>query len=140
MLIVCFSLVNFIVNIVMINGTDKQGFRAYDTTKNEITYKHTLGKDTKIIFGDESVKIVDSHELNRKERLEILCFIVYCFKEKEIPCSRTIQNLEGELITHNLLYKVHYKRDNTQDADLDYTKDKRWYVNTTTIIMQILGL
>ena len=35
----------------------------------------------------------------------------------------------GELRLHNALYAVGYKREQTTDADLDFTSDKRWYVN-----------
>lgn len=138
--ITCFAIANFIMNLILIDKVDTQQFGQYETVATDITYKLSSGKETNIIFGTESVKIVDSYRLNRKERIEVLCFISYCFEQKNIDCSRTIQNLEGEVITHNLLYELRYKTDSTKDTDLDYIKDKRWYVNTATIIMQILGL
>lgn len=128
------------INVVLINTLNEREFVNYDIGGTNITYKHTTGKETNIIFGEESVKVVDSYTLNRKERLEVLCFIRYCLKEKDIDCNRTVQNTEGEMITHNFLYKLGYKPISTKDTDLDYVKDKRWYVNTATIIMQILGL
>lgn len=128
------------INVVLINTVNEREFVNYDISKADITYKHTTGKEVKIIFGEESVQVVDSYTLNRKERLDVLCFIRYCLKEKEIDCNRTIQNMEGEMITHNFLYKLGYKPRNTKDTDLDYVKDKRWYVNVATVIMQILGL
>lgn len=128
------------INAVLISAVNEREFVNYDIGKMNITYKHTTGKETNIIFGEESVKVVDSYTLNRKERLEVLCFIRYCLKEKKIDCSRTVQNTEGEMITHNLLYRLGYKPISTKDTDLDYVRDKRWYVNTATVIMQILGL
>lgn len=139
-LIICLSVTNFIINLVLINKVDTQQFGQYEFAASDITYKLSSGKETNIIFGTDTVKIVDSYRLNRKERIEVLCFISHCLKQKNIDCSRTIQNLEGEVITHNLLYEIGYKTESTKDTDLDYTKDKRWYVNTATIIMQILGI
>lgn len=139
-LITASCIVNFIINAVFISMVNERNFERYDMSKTDITYKHTTGKETNIIFGEESVKVGDSYTLNRKERLEILCFIRYCLKEKDIDCNRTVQNMEGEMITHNLLYKLGYKPISTKDTDIDYKKDKRWYVNTATVVMQILGL
>lgn len=140
MLITAFCIANFMINVGLINAVNKRDFVNCDISKADITYKQTTGKEIKIIFGEESVKVVDSYTLNRKERFEVLCFIRYCLKEKEMDCSRTVQNMEGEMITHNLLYKFGYKPISTMDTDLDYVRDKRWYVNTATVIMQILGL
>lgn len=128
------------INVGLISMVSERDFSNYDISKADITYKHTTGKEVKIIFGEESVQVVDSYTLNRKERLDVLCFIRYCLKEKEIDCNRTVQNMEGEMITHNFLCKLGYKPISTKDTDLDYLKDKRWYVNTATVIMQFLGL
>lgn len=140
MLIFCFSVVNFIVNLCLLDKVDKQNFENYDASKSKITYRLDSGEKIEIGFGKESVQIVDSYRLNRTERIEILCFISYCLEKKEIECVRTIQNLEGELIAHNLLYHLNYQTAHTQSADLDYREDCRWYVRATTTAMQIFGV
>lgn len=135
-----FTLVNFIVNLHIIQGFKGQAYSDYDTGSETITYKLQSGKEKDIRFGETAVVIVDSKNLTRKERFEILCFVSYCLKEKGIPCTRTIQNMEGELVLHTFLCRINYKSNQTEDTDLEYTKDRRWYVNAATTVMQILGL
>ena len=139
-IVFCFSVVNFIVNLYLLDEIDKQNFKNYATSKSEITYRLVSGKEIKIKFGNESVQIVNSYCLNRIERIETLCFVSYCLDEKEILYTRTIQNLEGELIAHNFLYKLNYQPTHTQSADLEYIEDYRWYGRTITTVMQILGV
>lgn len=140
MLIACCSIGNFIINQILIGDISQKGHETYQTEQNVITYSLSCGKEIEIYFFDESVRINESYCLSRSERLEVLCFIVYCCEQKGIACSRTIQSLEAEWIMHNLLYRINYKTESTKDVDLEYIRDKRWYVNATTIMMQILGL
>jgi len=135
-----FTLVNFIVNLHIIQEFKGQAYSDYNTDTEIITYKLQSGKEKDIRFGETAVVIVDSTDLTRKERIEVLCFISHCLKEKGIACTRTIQNMEGELVLHTFLCRINYKTDQTKDTDLEYTKDRRWYINAATTVMQILGL
>lgn len=134
------TLVNFIVNLHIIQTFKGQAYSDYDTGSETITYKLQSGKEKTIRFGESTFVIVGSRDLTKKERFEILCFVSHCLKEKGIPCTRTIQNMEGELVLHTFLCRLNYKTDSTENADLDYAKDRRWYVNAATTVMQILGL
>lgn len=83
-----------------------------------------------LYFSCDSAKIHDSYQIERRE--DILCIVLFVREyaaEKGYAISRTNVQLYGELRLHNLLYELGIEREHTADSDLDYVRDKRWYVN-----------
>lgn len=88
------------------------------------------GQTIDLYFSCDSAKIHDSYQIERRE--DILCIVLFVREyatEKGYAISRTNVQLYGELRLHNLLYDLGIEREHTADSDLDYMRDKRWYVN-----------
>ena len=86
-------------------------------------------------FDKEVVKAEQSYRVkDRAGQIYLTTFIYSYAREKEIHIERKFTDMLGELRLHNALYAVGYKREQTADADLDFTSDKRWYVNFISTI------
>ena len=67
--------------------------------------------------------------VDRAEQVYLIAFVYFYGRKTDITIERSVTDMLGELRLHNALYAVGYKRKNTADADLDYDRDRRWYVN-----------
>lgn len=132
-----FFIVNFI--ITMKECSKNYDYSNYDLSCTNIIYTLNSGEEVEITFASSTVKVNDCYKLQKKERIETLKFIMYYMKENEITTRRTINNLEGELLAHRMSYFLNIKKANAIDADLDYIKDSRWYVNAVTMLFEISG-
>lgn len=131
-------LLNFIKECIVINSINNSVSKCgcFDT----VSYELADGKNVELVFDDDSVRIIDSYELNYEERLETITFIKKHLKQNGIRDLRTIQNYEGELYFHSLSYLLGICKGSSKDADLEYKSDSRIQVRVFTIIIQILGL
>lgn len=96
------------------------------------------GKSCEILFLEDSVKVMDCHRFNRKERLEICSYIHEGLSGKGIH-ERSIQSLEAELAFHAYCYRLGIESEHSKDADLDVKEDPRWYVVAGYSFLEVLG-
>lgn len=118
----------------------KENTFVVEKVSNEAFLQKVKDKDVIIIFSSDSVKVKDCHKLSKEEQIEVVSFIVNYLKRNNINYDRTVNNLLAELSLHNKLYKLGIEKDRTIDADLEYCADNRWYVRTSTLLFQILGI
>ena len=141
----CSATIAFIVSVYSFNYTKNSNYisgLAHEKTpvSKTITYELGTTKLVEVIFGEDSMKIVDCYRLDRSERLEILHHAYSSLDELGITTKRTIHSLEGELAAHAYLYDWGIEKASTRDADLDYWEDPRWYVRFVSAMLQILGV
>lgn len=88
------------------------------------------GEVVRLCFDKNSVKAERSYKVkDRAEQVYLIAFVYSYGRKTDIRIERSVTDMLGELRLHNALYAVGYKRKNTADADLDYDRDRRWYVN-----------
>ena len=135
LLISVLCLIGTAVNNEKINAIGKNF--TYREEGETVILKLKNGKETTMQFGKESVKVWKSYEASEKDSsVEIVSFIRWYANLKGYEVKRENTELIGEYRLHNALYRLGYKREQTGDSDLDYEKDKRWYV---TEISKIIG-
>ncbi len=91
-----------------------------------------------IIISDDSIKVIDSYKLSRKERYEVSIYINSYLKEIGIH-DRSIESIEAEIYLHRIAYFLNIDRTKSKDADIDYKEDKRVYVKISYLILMLLG-
>lgn len=130
---VCFvgtSINNKIINSIEGNFT-------YREEKGEVVFQLKNGEDIPIRFGENSAKItILSTVIDRKAELEIVMFIKKYASQHGFSIKRDVTELYGELRLHYFLNALGYKKSHTEDCDLDYVSDKRWYVN---VVSKVIG-
>lgn len=104
---------------------------------NTVVYTTSNGNTAKITFGKSAVKIDKSYRFTKKERTEILCFIRRRLSMQGIKIS--LSDMSGEWAAHNVAYAFGVERERTADADLDYFKDKRFYVAAVSVAFGFMG-
>lgn len=97
------------------------------------------GEEYEIIFGKMSVRVVDSYKANdRADRLRIIKAIQYELSAQGLS-TRETTSMEGEWLFHNIAYATCGIKQ-AKDVDLEYDKDKRWYVVLISEILGVTGL
>ena len=131
-LLVLISIVFFVgtwTNNKKINTADREfiySVEADETVRLALAEEKTVD----LLFSRDSVRVYDSYKISRRDDiLRIILFIREYATEKGYEVRRTNTRLYGEFRLHNLLYDIGIEREHTADADLDYSQDKRWYVN-----------
>ena len=118
-----------------INRYDGEEFSYTETAGGEVEIEMSDGETVRLRFDKEVVKAEQSYRVkDRAGQIYRTTFIYSYAREKEIHIERKFTDMLGELRLHNALYAVGYKREQTADADLDFTSDKRWYVNFISTI------
>ena len=139
------NVVMLIISILCLIGTSINN-KIINSIDREFTYRKENGKTvlelegTEVIlqFGKESVKVINSHEINNREtQLQTVLFIRKRLVE-QMPRQTT--DLIGEFRLHNALYRLGIKRQQTGESDLDYIKDNRWYVDVLSKILGRMGI
>ena len=98
-------------------------------------------EEIRLQFESESVKIIQSYKHNGTETIfQTVQFVRFYAQGKGYEIERDITEMYGEIRLHNILYNFGYKRERTGDCDLDYTADRRWYVNMASKIIGWIGL
>ena len=86
-----------------------------------------------LIFRSNHAKIKNSYEFESITECYAIVLAVKAYAARnEIEIARSNTEMVGELRLHNFLYRIGYKPDETGDADLEYIKDRRWYVNVAS--------
>lgn len=132
------ALICNLITLSAINSAKVETFTEYDLTDNTAVYTTSSGNAAKITFGKNAVKIENSYRFTKKERIEILCFIRRCLSVQNVTVS--LSDMSGEWAVHNIAYAFGIERERTADADLDYSKDKRFYVAVFSAVCGFMGL
>lgn len=138
------NVIIFIMSVMSLIGTAKNNKKINDVAENfvyeegngNVSLTLKSGKEITIQFRDESATVYKGYTANGKaESIEIVSFIRWYAEQKGYEISQTYTEMYGEYRLHNALYRLGYKRKQTGDSDLDYEKDKRWYVNAVSKII-----
>ena len=127
-------------NNQIFNSIEKDfSYEEYENVKVILALKGV--KKITLIFGSASVKVVDSYQATSKEEsISVALFIRYYTRLNGIETARSNTDFTGEYRLHNCLYKLGYKRKQTQNADIEYVKDRRWYVNVASTFIGWIGI
>lgn len=97
------------------------------------------GEEYKITFGKNAVSITDSYKVKtRADRLKVIKAIQNELRERGLS-TRTTTSMEGEWLLHNIVYEINGMQ-KAKDVDLEYEKDKRWYVALPSEVLGVTGL
>ena len=108
----------------------------YEEENGNVSLTLKSGKEIAIRFSEKSARVYDGYTANGKvESIEIVSFIRWYAEQKDYEISQSYTEMYGEYRLHNALYRLGYKRKQASDSDLDYEKDKRWYVNAVSKII-----
>lgn len=99
------------------------------------------GQTVNLHFQENNVEVSDSYVCNNiKDYYAVVLAIKSYAQSNGIEILRTNTDLVGELRLHNFLYRIGYKRTETEDADLEYICDRRLYVNVASRVIGWTGL
>ena len=139
------NVVMFVLSILCLIGTSINN-KIVNSVNLNFKYREENGKtvleleekEVVLQFGKESVRVVNSHVIENKEtQLQTVLFIRKYLGEQT---QRQTTDLLGEFRLHNALYRLGIKRQQTGESDLDYIKDKRWYVDVASKILGFTGI
>ena len=139
------NIIIFIMSVMSLIGTAKNNKKINEVAENfvygeengNVSLTLTSGKKIRIRFNEKSARVYDGYTANGKaESIEIVSFIRWYAEQKDYEISQAYTEMYWEYRLHNALYWLGYKRKQTGDSELDYGKDKRWYVNN---ISRIIG-
>lgn len=133
-----FCLIGTSENNKIIHST---GALSYSEEENgRVILTLNTGKEIALQFGQESVKVVCSYTEKRKEEsLSLAMFIRRYAAQNGYAVTRTVTELYGEIRLHNVLYGLGIAKAQTADSDLEYEKDRRWYVNALSKLIGWMG-
>lgn len=98
-------------------------------------------EEIRLQFESESVKIIQSYKHNDTETIfQTVQFVHFYAQGKGYEIERDITEMYGEIRLHNIAYNLGYKCERTGDCDLDYTADRRWYVNVLSKLIGWVGI
>ena len=99
------------------------------------------GTTVELQFGENSVKVVDAYRISTiDEQTEIILFVQSYVLNHGKELTRDLTDYIGEYRLHCKLYEWGYATAQTKDADLEYGKDPRWYVNLISRVIGLLGI
>ncbi len=99
------------------------------------------GKKVTLVFGNNSVKVVDSYQAtSKRDSISVMMFIRYYAEKRGYVVLRSNTQIMGEYRLHNILYTFGYKKEQTSDADIEFVKDRRWYVNMVSSVCGWIGI
>jgi hypothetical protein len=132
------------MSVTSLIGTARNNKKINDVAENftyweeneNVSLTLKSGKEITIRFSEKSATVYQGYTANGKaESIEIVSFIRWYVEQKGYEVVQAYTDMYGEYRLHNLLYRLGYKREQTGDSDLDYERDKRWYVNAASKII-----
>lgn len=148
---ICFfilSIILFILSSFCFYQTSKnvqflneQNSSFYHMNGSNVCINLSSGKRVSFALRDNVAIVYDSFQCDTKEDcIKVVLAIKEVAKKKELLISRANSDLIGELRLHNFLYKLGYRTNHTKNADLEYIKDHRWYVNAASRLIGWMGI
>ena len=85
-----------------------------------------------------NMKIISSHYISDKDiRNDIITIMLEYEKKYPSNWSRTIESMRLEWFVHNLFYDLNYKRNHTNNVDLDNNDEEKYNNKTLQRILKI---
>lgn len=98
------------------------------------------GKTAAVSFAETAVSVYPSKCTTHEDAVYITAFIKGIAEKEGKPNSRRTIDMIGEYRLHAILSAIGYKPQETDTADLDYEKDRRWYVNLASRLLGVVGI
>ena len=98
----------------------------------------------KVTITSNNINIKDSYKVTSRTRMKVILTIVKEYVEDygegiETPFDhRSIKSMVREWVTHNNLYKLGYKKQQTKNIDLNYPQ--KWYVPVVYWFLSLIQL
>ena len=113
----------------------------YYIAASTVSVRLPSGEIVELHFRENNVEITDSYACKSIEDCYAVIFAIKVYaRENGIEIVRTNADMAGELRLHNFLYEIGYKQDETGTADVEYIRDRRWYVNVASRMIGWTGL
>lgn len=93
-----------------------------------------------ISFRKNDVKINHCMGSTYQDAVALVAFIKGYANQDNLSIPRSTIELIGEYRLHTMLSNMGYQREHTSVVDLDYVQDRRWYINTLSTLIGVLGL
>lgn len=126
--------------IQTINTFEHSEPQYYTETEDCVLVTLSSGKCFTLDFGKTAVEVKQCASVSRHDSLMLISFVKGYAQKSSIPISRTTIALIGECRLHTMLSCIGYKAEQTDNADLDYTHDRRWYVNAIAKVIGGIGI
>ena len=91
--------------------------------------------NSEITFHDDNAQISESYKVTSRYDRQKISEII----RRTGETSREYDHMSSEWLGHNVCYRLHIKIDLTEDVNIDYIKDSRWYVRAGTKVLEVLG-
>lgn len=138
------NIIIFIMSVMSLIGTARNNKKinevaesfVYGEENGNVSLTLTSGKKIRIRFNEKSAIVYQGYTAKGKtESIEIVSFIRWYAEQSGYEVRQSYTEMYGEYRLHNALYRLGYKRKQTGNSDLDYEKDKRWYVSVASKII-----
>ena len=127
-------------NLRIFNSADDT-FDYEEKKDKEVDLTLSQEKRVTIVFHETNAEIKEAYRFTEKQELvKIIRFIRYYCKSRGLKITRSNSDLWGECRIHTILYAIGYKRTQTGNANIDFKKDERWYVNAIGSILGWIGI
>ena len=145
-----FNIILFVLSIIAYFGT-RENLKIFNSTGNAFDFNEIekgrvelyLNQRDRVtlVFDETNVEVSSAYRYDdRPEMVEIIRFIRYYCEMNGLEIKRTNSDLWGEMRLHTTLYKMGYREAHTLNAEIDYDKDDRWYVNAVGSVLGWIGI
>jgi len=112
-----------------------------ETDEGKVTATLPSGESLTFSFGENRVSIENcSLAPSRENAIDIAIFIKGYAQKKGINIPRPLVMVIGEYRLHSVLTAIGYESHRTNNADIDYSQDSRWYVETMSAVFGYVGI
>ena len=127
-------------NLRIFNSAD-DAFDYEEKKEREVDLTLYQGGKVTIVFHETNAEIKEAYRFTDKQELvQIIRFIRFYCELKGLIITRSNSDLWGECRIHTMLYAIGYKRTQTGNANIDFNKDERWYVNAIGGVLGWIGV
>ena len=145
-----FNIILFVLSIIAYFGT-RENLKIFNSTGNAFDFNEIekgrvelyLNQRDRVtlVFDETNVEVSSAYRYDdRPEMVEIIRFIRYYCEMNGLEIKRTNSDLWGEMRLHTTLYKMGYREAHTLNAEIDYERDNRWYVNAVGSVLGWIGI
>jgi len=112
-----------------------------ETTDGKVHVTLPSGENLLFSFGSNRVCVEScSAAPSRTHAINVALFIKGYAEKNDIECPRSLIMLIGEYRLHSVLAAIGYKSYRTNNADIDYSQDSRWYVECMSAVFGYVGI
>ena len=123
-----------------INQFEHMEPQAYSESGRSIAVIMPSERTYLLSFRKNDVKINHCMGSTYQDAVALVAFIKGYANQGNLSIPRSTIKLIGEYRLHTMLSDMGYQREHTSVVDLDYVQDRRWYINTLSTLIGVLGL